>query len=135
MIQFLENWRLALYLISAIAFIGMAWKINDWRVAASQLDQANTNLDRVISQCEIDKKTTKEAYDALEAARDRINADLTRYKRVHPATCVVPGESSDSFQSGSQHAGVHGVSSDWFRDYAAVCELYRSEVIVLSGQK
>ncbi len=87
----------------------------------------------MVAACESQKKLTQEANDALQTTNEAIAAKLAAAKRLHPAHCVaIAGNLAIDSGGGPEHAGLHGISSDWLRDYAARCELYRSEVIVLN---
>lgn len=85
--------------------------------------------------CSDAQAITKEKNDALTADRDRIAADAARYKRMHPDACLYLSRDGKLLTGGDQHAGLPGISTDWLRDYAALCETYRSEVIVCTGQE
>jgi len=84
--------------------------------------------------CKAEQDKTKEANDALVKDRDRIARDAARYKRLHPNTCLYPAGEGKLQPVAGEHAGVHGISTDWLRDYAAVCETLRSELAVCIGQ-
>lgn len=84
--------------------------------------------------CSNAQAITKGENDALNADRNRIAADAARYKLRHPETCIYPARTSKLQPGGGQHAILYGISTDWLRDYSAVCETYRSEVMVCTGQ-
>lgn len=88
-----------------------------------------------IAACTEVQAKTKGENDALTKDRDRIAADAARYKLQHPNQCYILTNDGKLQPSGNQHAGMHGISSNWLRDYAALCETYRSELIVCTGQK
>lgn len=84
--------------------------------------------------CTTAQATTKEQNDELTKDRDRIAGDAARYKRLHPDACYNFARDGQLQPGGEQHADVHGISTDWLRDYAALCETYRSELMVCTGQ-
>lgn len=107
---------------------GIGWHEKALRVPA--LLEAQKTADQ--KECNIDKQKTRKANDQLQNDRDRIAADLATYKRVHPMRCIIPAGQPDARSSGPEYAGGDGagISTDWLRDYAARCEIYRSEVSV-----
>lgn len=83
-----------------------------------------------VAECKAAQIITKEANNALQKNRDAIIKRLTALK-LQPASCMPVSGSAELRGSGREHAGQNGggLSSDWLRDYAGECELYRSEVI------
>lgn len=124
-----KSWFIAVGVAFAFGSV-VGWYQKSLRVPA--LLEAQRVAD--VKTCKEAQSITKETNDELVIARNRIAADLERHKRMQRNTCVhftVNGK----LQSGEgQHAGVHGVNTDTLRDYAALCETYRSELIVCSGQ-
>lgn len=88
-----------------------------------------------VAGCAKVQKVAKDQNDELTKDRDRIARDASRYRMQHPITCIVPANGGKLQPGGPEHAEVHGRSSEWYRSFADVCELYRSEVMVCSGQK
>ncbi len=83
--------------------------------------------------CSAAQAITKGQNDELVKDRNRIAADAARYKLQHPNTCLYFTDAGQLRSTTNQHAGVHGISTDWLRDYAAVCETLRSELATCSG--
>jgi hypothetical protein len=122
-----KNWLIACGVCLMVGF-GVGWHEKALRVPA--LLEAQKKADA--KQCETEKQTTRKANDTLQNDRDRIAADLARYKRLHPRSCVIPARQSDVREGGAEYAGGNGVvagTTDDFRDFAATCERYRSEVM------
>lgn len=121
-----KYWLLAMVMLSLGAF-AMGWHEKALRVPALIEDQKTSDL----KACNIDKQITRKANYELQKDRDAIAQRAADYKRLHPMRCVIPANSSDVRAGGDGHAGQDGagLSTDWLRDYAAECNLYRSEVI------
>ena len=82
--------------------------------------------------CNNQKAITEKANADLQNSRDRIAADLNRYKRLHPLSCIAPAKHSGIQHGWAEHATGNGTvagTSDDFREYAAKCESYRSEAL------
>lgn len=84
--------------------------------------------------CNNAQATTKGENDELVRARNRIAADATKYKRLHPDTCLYFADTGELRSVANKYAGMHGISTGWLRDYAALCEDLRSELAIGSGQ-
>lgn len=120
-----------------IAVFGIGWHIrglSDESALKSALDRQETALN---AQCDSDKKTTKEANDAIQQNMSTIASKLNADKRLHPSVCITPSSRLAKYPAGGagEHAGQGGTvagTSDDFRDYFAECEQYRSEVILLN---
>lgn len=80
--------------------------------------------------CSAAQAITKGENDALQNDHARIAADLARYKRLHPDSCLYFTESGQLQSAAGQHANLHGISTGWLRDYAALCETLRSELSI-----
>lgn len=94
------------------------------------LDEQQTLLQ---SQCNADKAVTKGANDALQKNLNTIAGKLAAAKRLHESMCVTPVTGmAEPTSGGREHAGQNGISTGWLRDFAAECETYRSEVIILN---
>lgn len=102
------------------------------RAKQNALDAQRAEL---TARCEADKQTTKEANDALQQSVTSITSRLAALKRLHPSGCVVPAPGlAQPAPGGAGHAGRDGAvagSGDDFREYAARCESYRQQRIVL----
>lgn len=98
-----------------------------WREKANQL----AGVKSALSSCQTNQTLTKEANDALQKERDTIAGRLARAKRVQQSRCVPVSNASNTQPTRAEHAGSNGISSDWLLDYAAQCETYRSERIIL----
>lgn len=72
--------------------------------------------------------TLKERNDALIQERARIAANAARYKLQHPEACLYNDGKGQLQPRGDGHAGVHGVSTSWLRDYAALCRTHQVEL-------
>lgn len=129
----LKYWQLAL---GALLSVFIAFGVHKYDSAVAARRQAlavAAQLEADVKTCNADKAITKEANDALQKDRDTIAKRLAALKLQHPASCVpIPGHAI-ALDSGGEHAGQNGISSDWLRDYAAECEGYRSEVIDLQA--
>ena len=90
--------------------------------------------DLLTKSCNDQQTRTKEANDALQQTAADISSKLASYKRLHPSACVMPGKGkAQPSAGGSGHADGDGISSDWLREYAAQCEAYRQERIILEN--
>lgn len=80
------------------------------------------------AECEQAKAKNKEANDELQKNLSTVRSNLASFKRLHPGVCI----RTDQRAAGrGEYAGKNGISTDWLRDYAAECEIYRQEVISL----
>lgn len=123
-----------LYLLIACGLLVMAatWRVLDWRNDAHLLSAEKLAHSRDNAKCESDKLLTKGANDALQTDRDRIAAKLAGLKRLHPERCVpVVASPAKLTISAGGFSGAHGVASGALRDFAADCNITRSERIVL----
>lgn len=77
---------------------------------------------------------TKGQNDELIKSRDRIRDDLARAKRMYANTCVYSTATGKLPAGGDQHAKMLGISAEWGSEFAALCETYRSELMVCAGQ-
>lgn len=86
-----------------------------------------------LSSCEASKTITKEANDELQRNRDTIAAKLARARRVQSRCVPVASSKPDVIKAGAGYDGSNagGIRTEWLLDYAAQCETYRSERIVL----
>lgn len=99
--------------------------------AAHARDLASLKVE-LQAECDADKKITQEANYALHKQMDDVARKLAAAKRMRPSRCIVPSSNpAGVIGSGGQHAGQDGISSDWLRDYAAECEIYRQERVTL----
>lgn len=115
----------------AVAFIAggyLGWHEKGLRISAILSSQAQAHAEA----CTKAQNITKEKNDELVSARNRIASNLERYKRLHPSSCIYLAIDGKLQPSEGQYAGVHGINTDTLRDYAALCETYRSELIVCS---
>lgn len=83
-------------------------------------------------QCETEKLKTKEANDALQKSQSDIAARLAMYKRVQ-SNCnlsISTKPTSGGYEYARSDGRIIGTSDD-FRDYAAECETYRQQRIIL----
>lgn len=121
-----KSWLIACTVCAVFGF-GIGWYEKALRVP-KLLDEQKLADQKA---CNVEKETTRRANDTLQTDRDRIAADAARYKRLHPVSCIIPARQPNLRGSGAEHAGGNGAvagSTDDFRDYAATCERYRSEV-------
>jgi hypothetical protein len=119
------------YAVQAIVIIALmggafwlGWHEKSLRIPA--LIEAQKAADA--AACTKEQAKTKELNDALIKNRNRIAADAAKYKRLHPNECYNLQGGGQLHPAGDEHAGVHGISTDWLRDYAALSETYRSEL-------
>lgn len=106
--------------------------------AENRHEAAMANQARLyVQQCEADKRKTREANDAIQKDAHDVAARLAAYKRLHPAACVVPKhQQAEPTPGGTGHAGSYGAvagTTDAFREFAAECETYRRQRVVLEG--
>lgn len=80
------------------------------------------------SQCNAAAERLKGVNDELQKDKADIAIKLARYKRLHPATCVAVSQSAKPTSGGVGYVGAHELL-----DYAAECEEYRKQRIVLEG--
>jgi hypothetical protein len=76
----------------------------------------------------ISKDANHDYLTGLFSINNRLGSDL-----MQPTTCIVlpPSNSSDAPAGGGERAGSHGLNSRWLRKYAATCETYRQERLIL----
>ncbi len=117
MLAVLRYWQ---PIVSAIGALGIAWLLHT--VSVNYLEKS------LIAQCAEEKQATKEANDELQknlaTVRDKLAAN-----KLRSSLCIKPTEHT---ASRGEYAGQNGISSDWLREYAAECEIYRQEVIALT---
>ena len=115
--------------LAAILCLLVMWQVSRWRDKAHELDGVKSAL----SSCEASKTVTKEANDELQRDRDTIAAKLARARRVQSRCVPVASGKPVTIKVGAEHAGsnARGLRTEWLLDYAAQCETYRSERIVL----
>ena len=125
----IRNWKMAGMGIASILCLLALWKVSQWRDKARELDGVKSAL----SSCEASKIVTKEANDALQRDRDIIAAKLASARRVQPRCVPVASGQPNALKAGAEHARPYarGIRTEWLLDYAAQCETYRSERIVL----
>ena len=128
----ISNWKsvaVVIYTLLVIYFThaidrGIYDRLLDKKISAQILADQN--------QCNADKEKTRIANDKLQTERDHIAAALATYKRLHPVRRIVPAEQPELRRDRAEYAGRDGAvagNSDDFRDYAARCETYRTELI------
>lgn len=133
-LDLLNSWKLWVSLGAIIALFssgvyeGIKWEKSRSERALQAQIEADT------AQCSKDKKTTKEANDALQKDRDTIAGRLASYKRLHPHMCIktTPNVANDT-GGGARPIGGNEIDSDRLWDFAAKCAEYRSEVIILNA--
>ena len=79
-------------------------------------------------QCKAAAAEMERANDELQKANTDIAGRLSRYKRLHPNTCVKLSESAQPAPGWRGYVGT-----DELLDFAAECETYRSQRIILEG--
>lgn len=90
-----------------------------------ELDKQKTDL---TASCNADKQITTKVDNALQNDITDINGKLTSSLMLQPS-CVTPvSPASNNATGGPEHAGLHGISSQWLRQYAATAETYRAKV-------
>ena len=88
--------------------------------------------DLLTKSCNDDKQKAKEANDALQQTAADISSKLATYKRLHPSSCILPGTGkAEPSAGGAGHAGGDGIDTGTLRDFAAQCETYRQQRIIL----
>jgi len=126
-----QYWIIAL-LASYLIAGGAAWEAKGWKDAKTQQIALNEQETALHAQCDKEKATTKEANDALQNDRIAIAARLA--DRVSRPLCITPiGVVANHTAGRAGHAGNNGFSVSWLRSFAASCETYRREVIVLNN--
>ena len=101
--------------------------ISDWETSAKLMKQASA----MTLQCDNATKRTKDANDELQKNYARIRNRLAA-DRLRGSKCTIPlGSEALAILARAGYAGHDGISTDWLREYAAQCEIYRSERIVL----
>lgn len=93
-------------------------------------DQSNLyeSVKAELATCQTSIKETKVLNGKLQSDRDDVASKLAIYKRMRPNSCL---QLANTQQIGAGHAGTHGIETDWLREYAAQCEIYRRERIAL----
>ncbi len=121
--------------IGAVAGFALCWLIHLVILAGVEethgkaLNDQKTQLE---AQCAEHKAITERANDDLQNEYAAIARKLADAQRLRPARCVVPtARPPVAPAGGGEHAGQDGISSDWLRHYAAECEGYRAERLIL----
>jgi hypothetical protein len=99
-----------------------------WRSQALELPK----LKQELSECQAAGRKTKEINDELQKERERIASRLATIKRMHENRCLAI--LSNPIDARAGYAGRDGAivgTTDDFREYAARCNVYRSERIAL----
>lgn len=126
-------WKLGLWAIQAAIIGFIVWHFTVLQDAKSQESALAAQAAELAKRCEIKMKSTKEANDELQKNIGTISAKLDTAKRMHPSVCVpVVSKLAQPSTGGAEHAGQNGIETDWLRDFAAECETYRSEVVILN---
>jgi hypothetical protein len=121
--------------LGAIAAAALSWLLHTVdvnrleKIHAGELKAQATRLESI---CTADQKLTKGKNDELRKDRDAIARRLADYKRLHPASPVIPAPSREAIVGKARegYAGGYGAvagSTDEFRDYGAECELIRRD--------
>ncbi len=135
MLNLIANPRNLLFAISAGFSFWLGWHICGVYAKAHEKQVLASQAEQLTLQCETDKKTTMEANNALRDKISNINERLISLKRVQPSKCVaIAPELADNTAGGEREYARQngkGINSDWLRDFAAECEVYRTEVILL----
>ncbi len=131
----LNNWK-SLLLIGATAFIGFA--LHQWNVSGmearhkAQLEEQAAGL---AAQCEADKKTTQEAYNALKTKTDALSSRIAALKLRRPSRCVAvsaskPAAEHDGSPTGEKPVGRDGgITTDALIDFSGKAESYRLRLL------
>ncbi len=128
-----DNWRGIALLTAVLSLFGFGWHSRGQWDESRLKDALSAQVITLQAQCAEEQKLTKGANDALQKSVFDITAKLNTAKRVHHSLCVRPISGvAEHPAGGREHAGQNGISTDWLRDFAAECEQYRSEVIILN---
>jgi len=122
-LNLLNNWRLILIAIPSALLLLQVWS---WRSEALKVPALNAAL----NSCESGKQITLEANDALQKSRDVIADKLASSKRMFK-TCVPISNSTNTAASGGEYAAKNGLPTSSLLDYAAICETYRQQRVIL----
>ena len=110
--------------LAGVVGFSIGWHEKALRVPA--LLEAQKKAD--VKLCTEIQDKLKERNDALTNERNRIAARAAAYKLQHPNTCLYDNGQGQLQPRGDGHAGVHGISTDWIRDYAALCRTHQVEL-------
>lgn len=118
----------------AVVAFALSWLLHTVDVDRIESNHRNEMAQQerlLVNRCNDEKKTTKEANDALQSQLSIIGKRLAASK-LQPTKCMpISSSVAEHTAGGGEHAGSNGLSTDWLYSFAAECETYRSEVIVL----
>ncbi len=123
-------YRIAIMAALALLALGGGIKIGLYIGNAEKVHALSQQAKSLKEQCDKDKAITKEANDDLQGKLNAINAKRNS-ERLQGSFCVPLTKPSINSPSGAKHARQAGIELQWLYDYAAECEEYRSDVIVL----
>lgn len=117
----LTNWKSILSVVATAALCYLLHTVDINRIEADQRDAITAQKTADVTQCSAEKKTTKEATDALQKNRDELDAHLAALKLQHPASCVIVTRPTDVLNRSGRpvNHNEHGLNSDWLLDFAA----------------
>ncbi len=119
-------------MVVAVALVAGGYRIGVWRMEESNRLSLVAQEKSLIAKCDADEHTTQESNDALQKQFSIISDKLDAAKRMRSSCCTVStAGSAEPAGSGGEHAGQNGISVGWLYEYAAECEIYRQERIVL----
>lgn len=131
----LNNWKL---LAAAAVFAGILFAFNGMKDNACIIAQERAVAAAVAKgaeECEAQKKTTMEAYNALQTKNDALAARVAALKLRRPSRCVAvstpqPATQHDGTPAGKEPAGRNaGIDSDALIDFSGKAESYRLRLL------
>lgn len=123
----------------AIAGFALCWLIH--LVILSGVEKAHEKAlnDQKISiekTCADDKAITEKANDEYQKQNSIISGKLAKSKRLQQATCIVPKANvAELSTSRGEYARSNGITTSSLFDYAADCESYRQQRIIIDQFK
>lgn len=131
----INNGRL---ILAAVALAGLLYVLNDAKNAACTIEKdsaVRAEAEKIAAQCDQEKKTTQEAYNALQKNTDSLNSRIAALKLRKPARCVPLQPSKPAAQYDAPAAGEKPVGRDAgidrgnLIDYAGKAEQYRLQLL------
>lgn len=127
MLALLSNWKLILCGMGFLAVFGAGWYVKG-NIDDNRLERAlSAQQLQLTQQCDKQKKVTEDANESYAAQVSTITAKLNKY-RMQPSKCVAITSNAANFStSGRGYAAKNGVTDTALREYAAECEIYRTQ--------
>jgi len=121
---------IGIFLVAGAIFLS-AWHIRGIIAENTLKSRLNSLAIEYTAKCADKQKKLEDANDDLQSKLSVIGKRLASSK-LQPAMCaIIKSGVAVNPAGGGEHAGQNGLSTGWLNEYAAECETYRIEVILL----